>query len=75
MKNITLKMDEGVITRVRHVAVDEHKSVSAWVRDLIVGELDLRDRYEQDRKRALKALRGGFQLGGQALTRDEAHER
>ncbi len=41
MKNITLKMDEGVITRVRHVAVDEHKSVSAWVRDLIVGELDL----------------------------------
>ena len=75
MKNITLKLDDAILDRVRHVAVDEHVSVSAWVQDLIRREIDARDLYEQDRKGALMVLREGLPLGGRPLTREEAHER
>jgi len=39
MKNITLKLNDAVLDRVRHVAVDEHTSVSAWVQSIITREL------------------------------------
>lgn len=75
MKNITLKLDDAVLDRVRHVAVDEHMSVSAWVQTVISHEIDAKDLYEQDRKAALTVLRDGLPLGGKPLTREEAHER
>jgi hypothetical protein len=75
VKNITLKLDEAVLDRMRHAAVDEHKSVSAWVQDVINHELATRDHYEQDRKAALQALREGLALGGTPLTREDAHAR
>jgi len=75
MKNITLKVDESVLTRARHAAVDEHKSVSAWVQDVIQQELDARDLYERNRKGALMVLREGLPLGGKPLSREEAHDR
>ena len=75
MKDITLKLDDSVLTRMRHVAVDEHKSVSAWVRALVVHELNALDLYEQDRQGALIVLKDGLPLGGSPLTREEVHER
>ena len=75
MKNITLKLDEADLDRVRHVAVDEHTSVSAWVQRLIRQELEARDLYEQNRKGALTVLKEGLPLGGRPLTREETHER
>jgi len=75
MRNITLKFDEPVLARAKHAAVDEHKSVSAWVQDVVRQELDARDLYEQDRKGALMVLREGLPLGGTPLTREEANER
>jgi hypothetical protein len=75
MKNITLKMNEAVLNRARHVAVDEHKSVSGWVQDLILHELETRVLYEQDRRNALMPLKEGLPLGGKPLTREESHVR
>jgi len=75
MKNITLKLDDAVLDRVRHVAVDEHTSVSAWVQNVITSELDARDLYEQNRKGALMVLKEGLHLGGVPLTREETYER
>ena len=75
MKNITLKLDDAILDRVRHVAVDEHMSVSAWVQSMINRELDAKDRYEQDRKGALMVLRDGLPLGGTPLKREETHAR
>ena len=75
MKNITLKLDESVLMRVRHAAVDEHKSVSAWMQDVVTHELDAKDRYEQDRKGALMVLREGMSLRGTPLSREKTHER
>ena len=75
MKNITLKLDDAILDRVRHVTVDEHVSVSAWVQNAICRELGARDMYEQDRKGALMILREGLPLGGRPLTREAAARR
>ena len=75
MKNITLKLDDAVLDRVRHVAVDEHMSVSSWVQGIINREINTKDLYEQDRKGALMVLNDGLPLGGTPLSREEAHER
>jgi hypothetical protein len=53
LKNITLKIDDRILTRVRHLAVDENKSVSAWVTELIERTLNETDEYEQERREAL----------------------
>jgi hypothetical protein len=75
VKNITLKFDDAVLDRVRHVAVDEHMSVSAWAQLIIKREIESKDLYEQDRKAALMVLKDGLPLGGKPLTREESHAR
>ena len=75
LKNITLKIDDRILTRVRHLAVDENKSVSAWVTELIERTLNEADEYEQTRREAIDTLKGGFHLGGRPLSREEVHDR
>ena len=75
LKNITLKLDEHLLTRIRHLAVDENKSVSAWVATLIQRTLNEADDYEQTRREALGALDTGFHLGGQPFSREALHDR
>ena len=75
MKNITLKLEDSVLDRVKHVAVDEDTSVSRWVQQVITRELEARDSYEQSRRKALMVLRDPPHLDGRVLTRDEMHER
>lgn len=75
LKNITLKIDDQLLTRVRHLAVDENKSVSAWVSELIERTLNEADEYEQARREAIDTLDRGFHLGGRPLRREELHDR
>ena len=75
MKNITLKLDEQLIRRLKHLAVDEETSVSAWVAGLVESALRDRDAYEAARKGALADLEKPLQLGGTPLTREEVHSR
>jgi predicted transcriptional regulator len=75
LKNITLKIDDQLLTRVRHLAVDENKSVSAWVSELIERALNEADEYEQARREAIDTLDQGFHLGGRPLRREELHDR
>jgi hypothetical protein len=74
-KNITLKLDEHILKRVKHIAVDQNTSVSAWVSDLIVRQLRDQDLYEESRLAALAALSTGYRLGGKPLLRGELHDR
>lgn len=74
--NITLRLDEKTIDRVRHIAVDRHTSVSAWVGDLVAKAVDEIDGFEQVRTRALRAMAEPAPVHEAApLARDEAHER
>ncbi|MCZ6872680.1 MAG: CopG family transcriptional regulator [bacterium] len=75
LKNITLKIDDQILTRIRHLAVDENKSVSAWVSALIEKTLNETDQYEQARREAIDALNKGFYLGAQPLSREALHDR
>jgi len=75
MKNITLKLDGALLDRIRHVAVDERTSVSAWVSTVVTRELNLRDSFENNRKFILNCLNKGLSLGGSTLSREESHER
>ena len=75
LKNITLKLDDQILTRVRHLVVDENKSVSAWVSELIERTLNEADDYEEARREAIDTLNEGFHLGGRPLSREEIHDR
>ena len=74
-KNITLKLDEKLVTRVRHIAVSQETSVSAWVAGLIEDSLRDLDRNVRHRREALQILERGFSLGGEPLKRKELHDR
>ncbi len=75
LKTITLKLDEQLLTRIRHLAVDENQSVSAWVATLIQKSLNEADHYEQARREAIDVLDAGFHLDGAPLSREAIHDR
>jgi hypothetical protein len=81
--NVTLRMDEDLLREVKHRAVDDRMSVSAWVAALLrrtvgggtpVGWADA-PAASNVRKRALDRLEKGWSLGGRPLTREQAHGR
>ncbi len=73
--NVTLRMDENLLQRVKHRAVDERLSVSAWVTAVLKREVERNAAESTARRRALERLERGFSLGGTPLTREQVHER
>ena len=47
---LTLQIDDHLLQKAHHLAVDEHKTVSAWVAELIQRTLEEADEYEQSRQ-------------------------
>lgn len=74
-RNVTLRMDEQLLTKLRHRAVDAHMSLSAWVTSVLEERVRDDRRFEQARQRALRRLERGFPLGGVPLSREESHAR
>lgn len=74
-RNVTLRLDEAVLRKARHAAVEQDQSLSEWVARLITQATSREDRSLLARERALKRMERGFHLGGRALSREEAHER
>lgn len=75
MKNITLKLDEAVLRKAKHAAVEEDQSLSEWVSNLIVSAIIRDEEFHSSRKRALSKIDKGFHLGGKVLSREQTHER
>lgn len=74
--NITLRLDEKTVDRIRHIAVDRHTSASAWVSELVRREVDELDGFERARKHAQRAMAEPVAVNDVVtLTRDAAHER
>lgn len=74
-KNVTLRLDEAVLRKARHAAVDQEQSLTEWVSELIMRATSEKDRFSSARERALKRAQKGFRLGGKPLSREEAHAR
>jgi hypothetical protein len=74
-KNVTLRLDESIIRKARHVAVEHDQSLSEWVAGLITHAVLKKARSLSAREKALRRMERGFHLGGNPLSREEAHER
>jgi hypothetical protein len=83
-KNITLRMDEELLRKAKHIAVEHDLSVSAWIADLVrrasESEADAERKkeqvaYEQARAAILKVMESPGHYGGKTFSREEMHER
>ncbi|MCD6679875.1 MAG: DUF6364 family protein [Burkholderiaceae bacterium] len=73
--NITLRLDEKTLRRIRHLAVDQQTSVSAWVGNLVAQTVAELDAFEPARRRALRALKQPIEVQEGPLGREQANER
>ena len=74
-RNVTIRMDEELLQRVRHRAVDDHVSTSRWIAKVLEDSVAAEDRQRAACRRALRRLDRGFELGGKPLTRENSHAR
>lgn len=70
-RNVTLKLDERLLHRSRLAAVTSDESLSEWVSRLISRALGA----DQAKRRALRLMDEGFDLGGSPVAREDTHER
>jgi len=76
MKNITLSVDEKVLSAVRQHAASHSTSVNQLVRDYIA-EVAQRENRARTARRRLRALsnRSAAKIGRASWTREQLHER
>ncbi len=76
MKNITLSVDEEVLSVVRQHAAARSTSVNQIVRDYL-GEIAQRENRARKARRRLRSLsnRSAAKIGRISWTREELHER
>lgn len=77
-QNITISVPKEVLKKVKHIAVERGTSVSALIITMM-RELDSKeDSYEIARRRQLKIMKKGFDLGTNGeitWDRDSLHDR
>ena len=74
-KNVTLSIDEEILKLCRYEAVEQDKSLSQWVTDVLTEQVKGLEDYRLAKERARKRLSEGYHLGGVYPSREEAHER
>jgi len=74
-KNVTIRFDEAILKQCRHAAVEEEKSLSRWISDVLVKTVSEKNEFLKVKERALLRLEKGFHLGGRPLSRKDIYER
>jgi hypothetical protein len=75
-RNITLALEEEVLSKARVLAARRGMSVSALLRSELTRLADEEDSYSTAKDAALARLRSGTRLGATPLpARDEVHDR
>ena len=76
MKNITLSVDEKVLTAVRRYAAERDSSVNGLVREFLTSVVEREDR-AKDARRRIKELsrRSKARLGPKTWDRGSLHDR
>lgn len=76
-KNITIRMDEQLLKDVKHIAVEEDMSVSAWITQTVEKATTKDVRYDAAAKEIIRLMEDAqdYGDGGKIYTRDEMHER
>jgi hypothetical protein len=68
-------MDEELLRKLRHNAVDAGMSLSTWIAVTLEGLVSRVGEVDRARIRSLERLERGFRLGGKRMSRDELHAR
>ena len=76
-KNITLRMDEQLLKEIKHIAVEEDMSVSAWITRTVEKAAKRDVRYDAAATGIMRLMEEApdYGDGGKIYTRDEMHER
>lgn len=77
-QNVTLSLPRTLLKRVKVLAAEEDKSMSQLMEEALEERVRRRAAYEQARRRHLRVLERGFDLGTGGrlqVSRDELHER
>lgn len=77
MQNITLSVDEKIIKKVRRIALERETTLTALVREYLIG---LTSSYDSEKDTAIDKLERSFdiysrEIGEQTWNREELHER
>jgi Family of unknown function (DUF6364) len=76
VKNVTLSVDEEVLSAVRRYAAERNSSVNALVREFLAGIAEREDRAKKARRRIRKlSERSEARIGSKSWSRDELHAR
>ena len=74
--NITLRIPDELGKRAKHLAVDEGKSLSAVVVDLLKQRLNpAEEKYREIQENAWQVMEAGLHGGGHQFNREELYER
>ena len=74
-KNVTLKLEEELLKLCRFEALEEDKSLSQWVAEVLSEHVRSAEEFDKARERAKRRIQDGYHLGGAPLKRDAVHER
>ena len=74
-KNLTIRIDEKILTQARKEAVEEEKSLAQWLIGLVTERLARKEGHRKAKERALYHLNKGYHLGGRPLKREEIYVR
>lgn len=75
-QNITVSLDATTLQQAKQLAAQRNLSVSKLLAADLAEQVDADRRYDQAKRQALTWLKSGeLDLGGQYLSRDDAHER
>ena len=75
-QNITLSLDADTLQRARELAARQNVSVSRFLAADLAEQVASDLHYQQAKRQAIGWLQdGALGLGGQYLSRDDAHER
>lgn len=76
VKNVTLSIDEGVLSAVRKYAAEHNCSVNSLVREFLQSIAQREDRAKKARKRIRQLSESSkARLGPQSWSRDDLHAR
>lgn len=69
-KNVTIKFDEALLKHCRIKAVENDKSLSQWISDVIESTISQNEKVNMAREHAYTLMDKGFPLGGIRIKRD-----
>jgi len=75
-QNITLSVEKDLIQKAKILAAKSNSSISQLLSQKLVSAVDVSEKYESAKNRAIYNLESGFHLGGRiSASREALHER